>query len=101
METSESRLDESSDQPVTITGKAENGKAGAVITIDDNHMVFVEGLREWEKDVLGTTVTLTGILRRKSIYPGIRREGGMTSQGMAGIPLVLELSEPYGSKEKE
>jgi hypothetical protein len=99
MENSEPRADESTGQAVSISGIAENAKAGAVLTTGDGRTIFVEGLEGWDDQVLGTSLTLTGILRRKNIYPGIKVGGGLTSQGMSGTPLVLELSQPYRKEE--
>lgn len=80
-----------SESPVTITGTAENAKAGAILVTSGDRPVYIEGLRAWEADVLGTALTLTGFLRRKRIYPDTTPE----RQGMSGTALVLELTEPY------
>jgi hypothetical protein len=81
--------------PITIHGTAQNAKAGAVLIVDDGRVVYVQGLPEWEREVLGTELELTGTLRKERIYPDVDMEGGTPSQGMREAPLVLELSEPY------
>jgi hypothetical protein len=79
-----------SEKPVSITGTAENAKAGAILSTGDGP-VYVEGLQAWAADDLGKKLTLTGFLRRKQIYP----EATPESQGMTGTPLVIQLTEPY------
>lgn len=92
--TDKKMTDESAEQETTISGKAENLKAGAVLMIDDNTPVFIEGMNEWDDDLIGKKMKLTGILRRKQIYPQIKNEGGIISQGMSGTPMVLKLTQP-------
>lgn len=93
--TDKKMTDESQEQETTISGKAENLKAGAVLMIDENTPVFIEDMDEWDDDMIGKTIKLTGVLRRKQIYPEIKTEGGIISQGMSGVPMVLRLTEPY------
>jgi hypothetical protein len=83
-----------SESPVTITGTAENAKAGAILVTAGDRPVYVEGLRAWPAEDLGKELTLTGFLRRKRIYP----EATPERQGMVGTPLVLELTEPRRSR---
>lgn len=84
--------------PQTIRGTADNAKAGALLLADDGRVLYVAGMLEWDDDLIGKRVTLTGIVRRQGVAPQIREVDGVTLQGMAGTPLVLELTEPYEKK---
>jgi hypothetical protein len=86
--------------PESISGEARNARAGAVLLADDGRELYVRGLDEWDEDVLGTRLTLTGVARREGFYPeaGVD-ESGQLVQGMVGIPLVLELTEPVQKAE--
>jgi hypothetical protein len=95
MSDAKSKPDTSHDGPVTITGTAENAKAGAVLVGDDGRTVYVAGMPEWPKDVYGKKLKLTGTLLRKKIFPTAEDAGAPGQQRMSGIPLVIELSRPY------
>lgn len=82
-------------QETTLSGKAYNAKAGAVLMIDEDTPVYIEGMREWDKNLIGKTVELTGVLRPSQIYPQAVAEDGIISQGMSETPMVLQLTEPY------
>ena len=93
--TDKKMTDESKERETTISGKAKNRKAGAVLMIDENTPVFIEGMDEWDDDMIGKTMKLTGVLGRQQIYPEIKSEDGIISQGMSGTPMVLKLTKPY------
>jgi hypothetical protein len=82
-------------RPEEIAGKAQNAKAGAMLIADDGRELYVDGLDEWDEDVVGARLTLIGVVRRQGFYPeaGID-EGGELIQGMVGTPLVLQLTKP-------
>jgi hypothetical protein len=84
-----------SGQVETVTGTARDAKAGAALVADDGRTMYVEGKSSWDEGVSGRRVTLTGVVRRKQIYPQPRQVGGMTTQGMTGTPLVIRLTEPF------
>lgn len=85
-------LDQSKlNQLVTIHGIAENAKLGAVIAIDDDNAIYIEGLSEWETQVLNQKIVVTGMLRRKKLAPDpLLNPKGEVSQGLWGDSLVLE-----------
>jgi hypothetical protein len=83
------------EQETTISGKAYNAKAGAVLMIDNDTPVYIEGMREWGDDMIGKKVELTGVISRAQIYPEAKSEDGIISQGMSEAPMVLRLTEPY------
>jgi hypothetical protein len=92
----ESSPGEAGGRAETISGKAENAKAGAVLVADDGRELYVEGLSAWGRESIGKRVTLTGIVQRKGIYPEARADAdGQEQQGMVGTPLVLRLTEPF------
>jgi hypothetical protein len=95
MMTDKESTDASHEQETTVSGKAYNAKAGAVLMIDDDTPVYIEGMEEWDDDLIGKKVKLTGVLRPKQIYPEIHNEGGIISQGMSGTPMVLKLTQPF------
>lgn len=91
----ESSPAETGGRPETISGKAANAKAGAVLLADDGREMYVEGLASWGRERVGKRVTLTGVVQREGFYPeaGVD-EHGLEVQGMVGTPLVLRLTEP-------
>jgi len=93
--TDKERTAASQEQEKTVSGKAYNAKAGAVLMIDEDTPVYIEGMDEWDDDMVGKKVKLTGVLRPKQIYPEVDTEGGIISQGMSGTPMVLQLTKPY------
>jgi hypothetical protein len=96
MANSESDLGESGGRAEVISGTARNAKAGAMLFADDGRQLYVEGIEEWESDLRGKRLTLTGVVRRKGFYPEAGEdEGGELTQGMVGTPLVLQLTEPF------
>ncbi len=81
-------------QPEVISGIAQNAKAGAVVVDDDGSPTYVEGLGNWPEKLKNQKVTLTGIVRRKGIYPEVQEIYGEEMQGMVGTPRVIQLTEP-------
>jgi hypothetical protein len=85
-------LDDSSlDFESIIRGSARNAKAGAVVSMKSGEVIYVQGLEKWPLELLGKNVEVMGILQRKGIFPEVRMDSdGSISQGMEGIPLVIE-----------
>jgi hypothetical protein len=55
---------------ITITGNAENAKAGAiVISRDDGKMYYVDGLAFWDQKMVGKPVKVTGKLLVENLEP--------------------------------
>ena len=80
---------------VTVSGTAYNAKAGAVLESDDGRVIYVEGLKRWDDELVENRVRLTGILSKKKPFPDIKAVGGVQMQGMSGTTWVLRLTEPY------
>jgi hypothetical protein len=54
----------SENQEVSVTGTAENAKAGALIMIRDDYAILIRGLPEWNEETTGKTVKVDAIVRR-------------------------------------
>lgn len=86
------------DQQVTITGKAVDAKAGAVVTTDRDEVIYLRDLRSWPEEFLDKRVVVEGTLRRGRVYPEVKVVGGLTSQGIKGEQWYLEV-ESYRLEE--
>jgi hypothetical protein len=77
-------LDSLIDSQATITGKAGNAHAGAVVLTDDRTPVYIDGLESWDEDGLnGKDVSVSGTLRKRSIAPKAEvNADGDVSHGM-------------------
>lgn len=48
---------------ITITGQAQNAKAGAmVVSNTDNKMYYLDGIPSWDEQTIGQTVKVSGQL---------------------------------------
>lgn len=54
----------SEDQEVSVTGTAENAKAGALLMIRDDYAILIRGLSGWDEETVGKTVEVNAIVRR-------------------------------------
>ena len=72
-----------------VTGVAQNAKLGALVA-SDKGAVYCAGLREWPADVVGTTVTVEGVLTTTDAFKATVAPDGAISQGTAGGDQVLE-----------
>lgn len=79
-------------QQIIITGIAENAKLGAVVSLedDDDTIVYIDGLREWDESMLHQTIVVAGILRSRKLAPDPVMAEGHISHGIFGESLVLE-----------
>ena len=76
---------------VTISGTAANAFLGAVVVDADGGTYYVEGLAEWDDDLLDQRVEVAGTLRRKKLAPDpVVGPNGEVSHGMKGMAAVLE-----------
>jgi hypothetical protein len=48
---------------VTITGRAENAKAGAIVIFDREHPYYISNLKAWSEQNLYKKVEVTGVVR--------------------------------------
>lgn len=74
----------------TIAGIAQNGKGGAVVVMDDGGVYYLEEVDEWESDLIGKRIEVTGILKIESFSEGdLQNERGEYTQGVAGEKKIL------------
>jgi hypothetical protein len=50
---------------VTLRGLALTARAGAIVDLDDGTPVYVAGLGEWDGELEGSEVEVTGTLRQR------------------------------------
>jgi hypothetical protein len=58
-------LDAHIGEPVTLTGTALDGAAGAIVMLDD-HPVYVAGLERWPDELSGEEVEVRGTVARRA-----------------------------------
>lgn len=86
---------------ICIHGTAMNAKAGAVVILEDEQILYILDLPEWDDEVLGKPIIVEGILDKKQIYPEAEvDESGAVSQGMSGKPFVIKMSKHSFTNEK-
>lgn len=83
-------LENAVNHQVTVSAVAHNAKAGAVIMTDCNEVIYIRGLKEWQDAMIGKRVLIDGILRRGRIYPDVKVEAGVSSQGITEEQWFLE-----------
>jgi len=75
-------LKSSLNKHVSLSGKALDAKAGAVLMTDHDEVIYLTDMESWPDDYLDQRVVVEGTLRRGEVYPEARDEGGVSSQGM-------------------
>jgi hypothetical protein len=98
MSTSNNDLNASRDRRVTLHGKAENAKAGAVLITDHDGPVYIKGMTQWDSARYGKRIAIEGILRRGRVYPSPADAGGEVTQGIAGEQWYLEIDSAGGGR---
>jgi len=76
----------------TLTGTAQNAKAGAVLVAEDGRTLYIPGLSGWPEGVGGQAIIVTGVVGSESHVPvAIQAPDGTWSQGKqeAGADLVI------------
>lgn len=65
---------------ITLTGIAENAKAGAIILTENNSVVYIAGLDEWPGDLYKHEVEVKGLLQKGKLVPDpvIGKDGGIS-----------------------
>ena len=51
-------------QEVSLTGRASNAKAGALLLIRDDYAILIRDLSRWDEETFGKTVNVNAIVRR-------------------------------------
>ncbi|MGY5881112.1 MAG: hypothetical protein RTV31_12730 [Candidatus Thorarchaeota archaeon] len=79
------------DQKVSLLGRAENAKGGAVVIISSQEVIYLRNLPSWDDEVVGKQVTVKGIVRLEKYIPDPDvSEDGAISQGAIGSQYVLD-----------
>lgn len=78
-------------QNAQLTGRAENAKGGAVVVLQNQEVIYVRNLSFWEEEIVGTQVSIKGIVRSEKYIPDPEvAEDGAISQGAIGSQYVLD-----------
>jgi len=73
------------EQTITITGVAQNGKAGALVKTSDGKVYYIEGLSIWPFDLHNKQITVTGILKVETVSESdLKNDLDEWKQGMTG-----------------
>jgi hypothetical protein len=67
---------------VTIHGRAEDARAGAIVSLADDTPIYVAGLAGWDEDTSGKPIEVSGIVRRREsriphVPPGSEQYHGL------------------------
>jgi hypothetical protein len=83
------------DTEVTVSGIAQNAKAGALLITGPEKAILVQGLPEWDTATVGKKVIVEAIVRRVLGHPKAKVSGGIRMQGTATgrDAWVLELKQ--------
>jgi hypothetical protein len=75
---------------VTLTGKAANAKAGAVVECGSDP-VYIDGLDSWPDETLGKVVLIVGVFKRAKLAPDpvYDKQGRGINQGISGESWVI------------
>jgi hypothetical protein len=85
-------LHQNVDQDVTLTGKAETARMGAMVTVDVNgkkRPVYIDGLDRWDSQYDGKDVEVKGTLRFEQ-PDDVVDQAGNYSTGVPAGRFVLE-----------
>ena len=76
---------------INVHGTAQNAMLGAVVMTEDFTPIFLSGIKEWDNDIKGKSVVVTGVLRRKLLAPEATvSPNGEVSHGVEGDSYILE-----------
>ena len=76
---------------ITLLGIAFDSKAGAVLKLKDDMIVYISELIYWSDEFLRQQMCVTGTLYKKKIIPDVTiDENGAIGQGAPGEQYVLE-----------
>lgn len=71
------------DQEISISGTAQNAKAGPLLMIGTEDAILIRGLSEWDEETVGKEVTVEAIVRRVPGFPKADTSGKQAMQGSA------------------
>lgn len=85
-----STVRDTTEKDTTVTGIAQNSKAGGIVITSDNSHFFVDVISSWNDDVLGKMVEVTGTLKKEYYTEkDLKDEEGGWKQGMLGEKLII------------
>lgn len=70
----------SENEQVSVSGTAQNAKAGALLMIGAKHPILLQGVPEWNEETVGKEVNVEAIVRRVPGFP----EAEDTDEAMQG-----------------
>ncbi|MEZ4773345.1 MAG: hypothetical protein R3D00_09190 [Bacteroidia bacterium] len=69
----------------SVTGTAQNSKAGAVVISANQEVYYLEGIDHWDEEQIGREIQVSGELVTENFgQEYLRNEKGEWSQGIAG-----------------
>ncbi|MBI4365738.1 MAG: hypothetical protein HY543_02860 [Deltaproteobacteria bacterium] len=78
-------------KPATLHGVARDSKAGAIVVLAGDAVVYIDGLASWPAAFHGKNVVVHGLLKRRKYIPDPAERGdGAIAQGAKGLQDVLE-----------
>ena len=78
---------------VTITGKAFDSKAGALLVTEENESIYIDQLDYWPDDCIGKTISVTGIIVKTDAIPKAGKPTDkLTKQGAEGEQTIIKNS---------
>ena len=87
---SNTKQDTMEDKEITVTGIAQNGKAGALVLINSGETYYIGGLASWDDSIIGKNVKVTGIIQTETFKEeDLKDETGAWKQGMIGDKLTI------------
>lgn len=76
---------------ITLLGIAFDSKAGAVLKLKDDIIVYIDDLASWSSEFLKQKISVIGTLQQKKIIPDVTIDAhGAISQGAPGDQYLLE-----------
>ena len=76
---------------IILQGLAFDSKAGAVLKLRNDMIVYIYDLASWPSEFIGQKTCVTGTFQKKKIIPDVKiDEDGAISQGAPGDQLLLE-----------
>jgi len=59
----------SENEQVSVSGTAQNAKAGALLMIGGEHPILLQGVSDWDEETVGKEVKVEAIVRRMPGFP--------------------------------
>lgn len=87
-------LANSVDKEISVSGTAQNAKAGPVLMTGPNDAILLRGIPDWDDETVGKRVTVDAIVRRVPGYPKAEKsDQAMQGTASGGDTWVLEVKQ--------